>query len=171
MAELIAPAVPMRRQRTAGAWEAYLRTGSAFPLNSDRFSSEIKVIRIGYRRSGGGRDLGGSRSRRHGDIDADCYRLERQLQSFDPIVRRTQRLHGLNKLHQVLRWTHGRIPVINADLITGLPGQTLKTTLADLQQLMAETRINAITTYDFSPANAPSVVAGLQPSGPLPVPS
>src|SRR5208337_2911095 len=96
--------------------------------------------------------------------DNKATRLSFGIQSFDPIVRRTQRLHGLEKLHQVLRWAYGRIPVINADLITGLPGQTLITTLADLQQLMAETRINAITTYDFSPANAPSVVAGLQDS-------
>jgi len=89
-------------------------------------------------------------------------RLSFGIQSFDPIVRHTQRLRGLENLDEVLRRARGRIPVINADLMTGLPGQTLKSTLADLQQLMAETRINAITTYDFSPANSPSVVAGLE---------
>jgi hypothetical protein len=79
MAELIAPVIPMRGQRTAGAWEAYLRTGIAFPLHNDGFSGEIKFAWVGYLRSGGDRDFGGSRPGRHGDVDADCYRLEKQL--------------------------------------------------------------------------------------------
>jgi hypothetical protein len=79
MAKLIAPAVPMRGQRTAGAWEACLRTGNAFSLHNDRFLGEIKLMPMGCRRSGGGRDVGGSRSRRHGDVAADCYRLGRKL--------------------------------------------------------------------------------------------
>ena len=67
------------------------------------------------------------------------------VQSLDPTVRGyTRQPKTLVHLERVLSMLDGRIPVVNADLITGLPGQTREGVVADLDALMAEPRINAI---------------------------
>ncbi len=85
------------------------------------------------------------------------------LQSLDRQVRGYMRQpRSLRHLEQVLNWIDGRIPVVNADLMTGLPGQNLGTVLADLQTLMNDERINCISSYLLTPGAAPSLLAALE---------
>lgn len=84
------------------------------------------------------------------------------IQSLDPVVRRYMRqpkrvLH----LDRVLNWMDGRIPVVNADLITGMPGQNLQIALSDLAQLMNDPRINAISSYVLTAGAAPALIAAM----------
>ncbi|MHC4991476.1 MAG: radical SAM protein [Planctomycetota bacterium] len=90
------------------------------------------------------------------------------IQSLDAEVRRAMRQpRSLRALDRVLEWIDGRIPIINADLITGMPGQDLMIAARDLQVLMSDERINAISSYLLTPGAAPSLIAGLE-SGELP---
>lgn len=92
------------------------------------------------------------------------------LQSLDPVVRGYMRQpRSLAALDRVLNWIDGRIPVINADLMTGLPGQTIPSVASDLCTLMSDRRINAISSYLLTTGAAPSLVAGLA-AGELPEP-
>jgi coproporphyrinogen III oxidase-like Fe-S oxidoreductase len=84
------------------------------------------------------------------------------VQSLNADVRHHMRQpKSFHHLEEVLRWIDGRIPVVNADLITGLPGQTLQIAQTDLRQLMQEPRINAISSYLLTPGAAPSMLAAL----------
>lgn len=92
------------------------------------------------------------------------------VQSLDPAVRGHMRQpRSLRHLAQVLDWIGGRIPVVNADLITGLPGQSLRTVVRDLRTLMREPRIHAISSYLLTPAAAPALVSLVQ-TGKIPPP-
>jgi coproporphyrinogen III oxidase-like Fe-S oxidoreductase len=92
------------------------------------------------------------------------------IQSFDPAVRRFMRQpRSLEHLDRVLRWIDGRIPVVNADLITGLPGQSLRIAAADQRALMEDERISAVSSYLLTPGAAPSLLAGVA-AGELPAP-
>lgn len=94
------------------------------------------------------------------------------VQSLDRTVRGYMRQpRGLRHLEQVLGWIGGRIPAVNADLITGLPGQDLRTVQSDLQRLMDDPRINCISSYLLTPGAAPSLLAGLAGHDLPPLPS
>lgn len=84
------------------------------------------------------------------------------VQSLDPAVRGFMRQpKTLRHLDRVLDWIDGRIAVVNADLITGLPGQTRASVLADLDALMADPRITAVSSYLLTAGAAPSLVAAI----------
>lgn len=90
------------------------------------------------------------------------------IQSLDPKVRKWMRQPvSLKHYEQILEWIDGRIPVVNADLITGLSGQTLKIMQSDLLTLMNDPRINAISSYLLTPGAAPALLAAVQ-SGDIP---
>ena len=84
------------------------------------------------------------------------------VQSLDPIVRgHTRQPRTLVHLERVLECIDGRIPVVNADLITGLPGQSSAGVEADLETLMADSRISAISSYLLTVGAAPALVAAI----------
>ncbi len=84
------------------------------------------------------------------------------VQSLDPVVRGyTRQPKTLVHLERVLEWLDGRIPVVNADLITGLPGQTREGVAADLDTLIADPRITAISSYLLTVGAAPALVAAI----------
>lgn len=84
------------------------------------------------------------------------------VQSLDPVVRGYMRQpRSLHHLARVLEWIDGRIAVVNADLITGLPGQTRETVVADLDELIADPRITAISSYLLTPGAAPALIAAV----------
>ncbi len=92
------------------------------------------------------------------------------VQSLDPDVRRHMRQpRTLEHLDRVLGWIDGRIPVVNADLITGLPGQDLRIAAADQRALMEDERISAVSSYLLTPGAAPSLLAGVT-AGKIPAP-
>jgi len=92
------------------------------------------------------------------------------IQSLDPAVRAHMRQpRTLAHLDRVLGWIDGRIPVVNADLITGLPGQDLRIAAADQRALMEDQRISAVSSYLLTPGAAPSLLAGVA-AGEIPAP-
>ncbi|MCR9163427.1 MAG: radical SAM protein [Nannocystaceae bacterium] len=85
------------------------------------------------------------------------------LQSLDATVRAHMRQpKTLIHLERVLSWLDGRVPIVNADLITGLPGQDRAGVVADLEALMAEPRITAISSYLLTAGAAPALVAAIE---------
>ncbi len=85
------------------------------------------------------------------------------IQSLNAQVRRSMRQpRTLRHLEQVLAWINGRIPVVNADLMTGLSGQDLGIVLTDLHALMNDERINCISSYLLTPGAAPSLLAAIE---------
>ena len=84
------------------------------------------------------------------------------VQTFDPAIRRHLRQPpSVVNFDQALEWLGGRIPIVNADLITGLPGQELGTALDDLHRLMQDPRITAVSSYVLTSGAAPSLLAAL----------
>lgn len=85
------------------------------------------------------------------------------IQSLNPNVRHYMRQpKRVLNFDRVLDWIDGQIPLVNADLITGLPGQSLHTVFQDLSLLMNDSRINAISSYLLTPGAAPSLVAAIE---------
>ncbi|MEO0478841.1 MAG: radical SAM protein [Planctomycetota bacterium] len=92
------------------------------------------------------------------------------VQSVDPRVRRAMRQPPtMRHVEQALRWIDGRIPIVNADLITGMPGQDLSTVNRDLRAMLEEPRIHGISSYLLTSSAAPSLVAAVD-SGEVPEP-
>ena len=92
----------------------------------------------------------------------DVTKVSFGVQSLDPNVRRYMRQpKSVHHLETVLNWIDGRIPVVNADLITGMPGQSLGIVISDLHALMNEPRITAISSYLLTPGAAPALLAAL----------
>ncbi|MEM7203124.1 MAG: radical SAM protein [Planctomycetota bacterium] len=90
------------------------------------------------------------------------------IQSIDARVRRWMRQPAtVVGLDRVLDWIDGRIPVVNADLITGLPGQDLRTAQQDLRALTEDPRIHAVSSYVLTAGAAPAMLAAMQ-SGTVP---
>lgn len=93
------------------------------------------------------------------------------IQSFDPTVRRAMRqpVSAARGLERMLRWTHDRrIPTVNADLITGMPGQTIPIVDKDLRAILDEPRLNTVSSYVLTTAAAPALVAAQATSGDFP---
>ncbi|MEV0126409.1 radical SAM protein [Streptomyces sp. NPDC050703] len=90
------------------------------------------------------------------------------VQTLDPELRAHMRQPtSLAHLPKVLDMIGGRIPIVNADLITCLPGQSLGLAMDDLQALIEHPDINAISSYLLTSGASPSLVGGLL-SGALP---
>ncbi|WP_301234087.1 radical SAM protein [Pandoraea cepalis] len=82
------------------------------------------------------------------------------VQAIDPGIRRYLQMPGaLRNMDQICRKLAGDIPVINVDLITGLPGQTVTTVARDLHHFIEYPFVNSISTYLLTPGAAPKLVA------------
>jgi oxygen-independent coproporphyrinogen-3 oxidase len=107
--------------------------------------------------------------------EAGVHKISFGIQSTDEAVRGYMRQpRSLRHFDRVMHWLQGRFPIVNADLMTGLPGQTLASVEADLDRLMNDTRINGISSYLLTPGAAPSLLAaaaaGTIPQPPAPLP-
>jgi coproporphyrinogen III oxidase-like Fe-S oxidoreductase len=95
------------------------------------------------------------------------------VQSTDPTIRATMRQpRSLGNLDEALSRLKGRVPMVNVDLLTGLPGQTLKSTITDLAEVSANPLISAISSYILSVHCSPPLCAKLssgklRPQAPL----
>lgn len=95
-------------------------------------------------------------------VDHDVTKVSFGVQSVDPRVRRAMRQPPtMQHVERALRWLDGRVPIVNADLITGLPGQELTTVNRDLRALLDEPRIHAISSYLLTASAAPALVAAV----------
>lgn len=82
------------------------------------------------------------------------------IQTINPEIRRHIKMPtSIRKVEEICDYVGGAIPIVNADFITGLPGQTLKDVDADLAYALAHPIINAVSTYLLTPGAAPSLVA------------
>ncbi len=69
---------------------------------------------------------------------------------------------SLKKVEEICQYVGGSIPIVNADFITGLPGQKLSDVDKDLEYVLNHKFINAISTYLLTPGAAPSLVADVK---------
>jgi len=82
------------------------------------------------------------------------------IQTINPEIRKHIKMPtSIRKVEEICNHIGGSIPIINADFITGLPGQTLRDVDADLVYALAHPVINAVSTYLLTPGAAPSLVA------------
>ena len=96
-------------------------------------------------------------------IEYGVHKLSFGIQTFDPKLRKYLRLpaNWERKFNHVLDVVRGRIPVINADLITCLPGQTLEMSNKDLRIIMSHSDINSISSYLLTSGAAPTLVSSV----------
>jgi coproporphyrinogen III oxidase-like Fe-S oxidoreductase len=92
------------------------------------------------------------------------------VQAIDPKVRQYLQMPSkLNGMDDVCEKLSRGVPIINADLVTGFPGQTLTSVIGDLRFLIDHPHINSISSYLLTPGAAPKLVADIQ-SGRVPCP-
>ncbi|QUS58704.1 radical SAM protein [Pseudovibrio brasiliensis] len=85
------------------------------------------------------------------------------VQSINPQIRANVRLpRSMRKVEELCEYVAGQIPIVNADFITGLPGQTLADVEGDLSYALKHPVINAVSTYLLTPGAAPSLVADVK---------
>ena len=90
------------------------------------------------------------------------------VQVIDPVVRRyLQMPTTLRNMNEVCEKLSKGVPIINADLVTGFPGQTVKSVVEDLRYFIDHPLINSISSYLLTPGAAPKLVADIE-SGAIP---
>ncbi len=101
-------------------------------------------------------------------IEYNVTKLSFGIQSIDPAIRQSVRMpRSLRKVDEICAKVAGEIPIVNADFITGLPGQTLKHVDDDLVYALNHPVINAVSSYLLTPGAAPSLIADVK-SGKVP---
>jgi oxygen-independent coproporphyrinogen-3 oxidase len=85
------------------------------------------------------------------------------VQAIDPEVRRYLNMPTqLSRMDEVCNKLSEYVPIINVDLITGLPGQSLTSIINDLRFFINHPKINSISSYLLTPGAAPKLVADVQ---------
>ena len=94
------------------------------------------------------------------------------IQSINPAIRHSLRMpRSLKPVERLCEYVDKNVPVVNADFITGLPGQKLADVDKDLQYALGHDVINAVSTYLLTPGAAPSLVADVKSGRAPQVPS
>ncbi|QTF07181.1 radical SAM protein [Brenneria izadpanahii] len=92
------------------------------------------------------------------------------VQILNPTIRKyikmPQRLRKFDEVSAQLRKT---IPVVNVDLMTGFPEQSLDDVMSDLEYFINHPSINCISSYLFSQGSAPAFIADVL-AGHIPTP-
>ena len=92
------------------------------------------------------------------------------VQSLNPRIRQYLKMPPrLRKLDEICEKLRETIPVVNVDLMTGLPTQTLEDVLYDLEYFMRHPHVNSVSTYLFCRGVAPAFMADVI-SGKIPAP-
>jgi oxygen-independent coproporphyrinogen-3 oxidase len=82
------------------------------------------------------------------------------VQAMDPTIRKGQRMPAnLRNMDDICQQLRRHIPIVNVDLITGLPGQTIASVLSDLRYFIDHPHVNSISTYLLTAGAAPRLVA------------
>ncbi|WP_129543247.1 radical SAM protein [Serratia sp. 1D1416] len=82
------------------------------------------------------------------------------VQSLNPRIRQYLKMPAkLRKLDEICARLRKTIPVINVDLMTGFPTQTLDDVFYDLEYFINHPHVNSISTYLFSKGSAPAFIA------------
>lgn len=92
------------------------------------------------------------------------------VQILNPTVRKylnmPQRLRKLDEISAQLRKT---VAIVNVDLMTGFPEQSLDDVMSDLEYFINHPHINSISSYLFSQGAAPAFIADVM-AGRIPAP-
>ena len=90
------------------------------------------------------------------------------VQVIDPTVRRyLQMPTTLRRMDEICEKLSKGVPIINADLVTGFPGQTIRSVVEDLKFFIEHPLVNSISSYLLTPGAAPKLVADIE-SGAIP---
>lgn len=90
------------------------------------------------------------------------------VQVIDPTVRRYLQMPStLRNMEATCEKLSKGVPIINADLVTGFPGQSINSVVSDLKYFINHPLINSISSYLLTPGAAPKLVADIE-SGAIP---
>ncbi|HEJ8088789.1 TPA: radical SAM protein [Serratia liquefaciens] len=82
------------------------------------------------------------------------------VQTLNPEIRRYLKMPTkLRKLDEICYEIRKNVPILNVDLMTGFPLQTLDDALSDLEYFINHPYVNSISSYLFSQGSAPAFVA------------
>ncbi|MCL2897115.1 radical SAM protein [Brenneria tiliae] len=90
----------------------------------------------------------------------DITRASFGVQTLNPKIRKYLRMPAkLRHLDEICERLIRHIPIINVDLMTGFPDQTINDVLDDINFFVAHPYINSISSYIFSQGAAPVFIA------------
>lgn len=85
------------------------------------------------------------------------------VQIIDPVIRAKLRMPSqLKKMDSIVEKLATSIPIINVDLMTGFPGQTIESVLSDLAYFIQHKNINSISSYLLTQGAAPALLADIE---------
>lgn len=85
------------------------------------------------------------------------------IQIIDPKIRRYLGMPpAARNLNEVCKKLAQNIPIINADLLTGIPGQKISSVIDDLCFFINHAYVNAISTYSLIPGAAPKLISDIR---------
>jgi oxygen-independent coproporphyrinogen-3 oxidase len=94
------------------------------------------------------------------------------IQTTDPSIRKSLRMpEAMRNLDSICKRLAAGIPIINADLITGLPGQSVATVIEDLRFFMQHPHVNSISSYLLTAGAGPRLIGDIQSHRTAPPPS
>ena len=92
----------------------------------------------------------------------DITKVSFGVQTLQPDIRKSLRMpEKLRKMDEICERLSRKIPIVNVDLMTGLPGQTLNSALHDVMFFISHPHINSISSYVFSQGSAPAFIADI----------
>jgi len=82
------------------------------------------------------------------------------VQTLNPRIRHYLKMPSkVRRMDEVTEALRETIPIVNVDLMTGFPTQTLSDVIGDLEHFIHHPSINAISTYLFRQSTAPAFLA------------
>ena len=85
------------------------------------------------------------------------------IQTLDSNLRRGLRMSSKpHRMEEVCERLAGKVPIINADLMTGFPGQTINTIVRDHELFINHPIVNSISSYLLTPGSAPQLIADIE---------
>jgi oxygen-independent coproporphyrinogen-3 oxidase len=85
------------------------------------------------------------------------------IQTLDSNLRRGLRMPSKpHRMEEICERLVGKVPIINADLITGFPGHTIDTIVHDHEFFINHPIVNSISSYLLTPGAAPQLIADIE---------
>jgi coproporphyrinogen III oxidase-like Fe-S oxidoreductase len=85
------------------------------------------------------------------------------IQTLDTDLRRGLKMPSKpHRMEEICERLAGKVPIINADLMTGFPGHTIDTVVSDHDFFINHPIINSISSYLLTPGAAPQLIADIE---------
>jgi coproporphyrinogen III oxidase-like Fe-S oxidoreductase len=96
-------------------------------------------------------------------IEYEVTKASFGVQVIDPKIRKYLRMPSqLRDMEETVRKLHGKVPIINADLMTGFPAQTIESVISDLLFFIDHECINSISSYLLTQGAAPALLGDIK---------